>query len=57
MSTGTLVEDLETERRLRDGVFDYDPNSFAPGGISGYPATGCRHFVTNGEVIAASNAE
>lgn len=35
-----LVSDLETKRRLWDGVFDYDLNVFAPGGPDNSPDTG-----------------
>ncbi|MEM9711509.1 MAG: pyridoxamine 5'-phosphate oxidase family protein [Actinomycetota bacterium] len=34
-----LFTDLETKRRLWDGVFDYDLNAFAPGGPDGSPDT------------------
>lgn len=30
--TGQIFSDVETKRRLWDGVFDYDLNAFAPGG-------------------------
>ncbi len=38
--TATLHDDLETKRRLWEGVFDYDLNAFAPGGPDGSPDTG-----------------
>lgn len=38
--TGTFHEDVETKRRLWDGVFDYDLNAFAPGGPDDSPGTG-----------------
>lgn len=37
--TGQLFDDLETKRRLWDGVFDYDLNAFAPGGPDDSPGT------------------
>ena len=37
--TGELFADLETKRRLWDGVFDYDLNAFAPGGPDNSPDT------------------
>ncbi len=38
--TAELVTDVETKRRLWDGVFDYDLNAFAPGGPDDSPGTG-----------------
>ncbi len=38
--SATLATDLETKRRLWDGVFDYDLNAFSPGGPDGSPETG-----------------
>ncbi len=38
--TAEVVTDLETKRRLWDGVFDYDLNAFAPGGPDDSPETG-----------------
>ena len=35
-----LFDDVETKRRLWDGVFDYDLNAFAPGGPDDSPGTG-----------------
>ena len=35
----SLHEDLETKRRLWNGVFDYDLNAFAPGGPDNSPDT------------------
>jgi len=35
----TVLADLETKRRLWDGVFDYDLNAFAPGGPDNSPDT------------------
>ena len=35
----TLHTDLETKKRLWDGVFDYDLNAFAPGGPDNSPDT------------------
>jgi general stress protein 26 len=37
--TAELFTDLETKRRLWDGVFDYDLNAFAPGGPDDSPDT------------------
>jgi general stress protein 26 len=37
--TGEVFDDLETKRRLWDGVFDYDLNAFAPGGPDNSPDT------------------
>lgn len=37
--TGELFSDVETKRRLWDGVFDYDLNAFAPGGPDNSPDT------------------
>lgn len=37
--TAQLFTDLETKRRLWEGVFDYDLNAFAPGGPDGSPDT------------------
>lgn len=37
--TAAVHADLETKRRLWDGVFDYDLNQFAPGGPEGSPDT------------------
>ncbi len=34
-----LFDDLDTKRRLWDGVFDYDLNAFAPGGPDNSPDT------------------
>jgi general stress protein 26 len=38
--TASFHDDLETKRRLWNGVFDYDLNAFAPGGPEGSPDTG-----------------
>jgi general stress protein 26 len=38
--TARVFDDVETKRRLWDGVFDYDLNAFAPGGPDGSPGTG-----------------
>jgi general stress protein 26 len=38
--TAELFTDLETKRRLWEGVFDYDLNAFAPGGPDNSPDTG-----------------
>ena len=35
-----VLDDVESKRRLWDGVFDYDLNAFAPGGPDGSPETG-----------------
>jgi general stress protein 26 len=37
--TGEMFTDLETKRRLWNGVFDYDLNAFAPGGPDNSPDT------------------
>ena len=37
--TAELFTDVETKRRLWDGVFDYDLNAFAPGGPDDSPGT------------------
>jgi len=37
--TAEVFEDLDTKRRLWDGVFDYDLNVFAPGGPDDAPGT------------------
>lgn len=37
--TAELFTDVETKRRLWDGVFDYDLNAFAPGGPENSPGT------------------
>lgn len=38
--TATLHTDLDTKRRLWNGIFDYDLNLFSPGGPEGSPDTG-----------------
>jgi len=35
-----VFDDLDTKRRLWEGVFDYDLDLFAPGGPEGSPGTG-----------------
>lgn len=35
-----VVSDIDTKRRLWEGVFDYDLNAFAPGGPDNSPGTG-----------------
>ena len=37
--TAELFDDVETKKRLWDGVFDYDLNAFAPGGPENSPDT------------------
>jgi general stress protein 26 len=37
--TAEVFDDLDTKRRLWDGVFDYDLDVFAPGGPENSPAT------------------
>jgi general stress protein 26 len=37
--TGSVLDDLDTKRRLWNGVFDYDLNMFAPGGPEQSPDT------------------
>jgi general stress protein 26 len=38
--TAELLSDVETKRRLWEGVFDYDLNAFAPGGPDSSPENG-----------------
>lgn len=38
--TAVLFDDVDTKRRLWNGVFDYDLNLFSPGGPDGSPDTG-----------------
>ena len=38
--TAEVFDDVETKRRLWDGVFDYDLNAFSPGGPDNSPETG-----------------
>ncbi len=38
--TAEVFDDLDTKRRLWNGVFDYDLNAFAPGGPENSPGTG-----------------
>jgi general stress protein 26 len=38
--TATYHDDLDTKRRLWEGVFDYDLNAFAPGGPDNSPGSG-----------------
>ena len=37
--TAEVFDDLDTKRRLWDGVFDYDLDVFAPGGPDNAPGT------------------
>jgi general stress protein 26 len=37
--TAEMFDDLETKRRLWNGVFDYDLDAFAPGGPDNSPDT------------------
>ncbi len=37
--TAEVFDDVETKRRLWDGVFDYDLNAFSPGGPDNSPET------------------
>ena len=37
--TAEVHDDVETKRRLWEGVFDYDLDAFAPGGPDGSPET------------------
>jgi general stress protein 26 len=37
--TASVHDDLETKRRLWEGVFDYDLSMFSPGGPDGSPET------------------
>ncbi len=38
--SGRVVSDLETKRRLWEGVFDYDLGMWAPGGVENCPDKG-----------------
>ena len=38
--TAIVHDDVETKRRLWDGVFDYDLDAFSPGGPDNSPQTG-----------------
>jgi PPOX class probable F420-dependent enzyme len=38
--TARVHDDMDTKRRLWTGVFDYDLDLFAPGGVEGSPDTG-----------------
>jgi general stress protein 26 len=38
--TGRIYDDIETKRRLWDGVFDYDLGMWAPGGVENCPDKG-----------------
>lgn len=38
--TARVLDDVETKRRLWEGVFDYDLSDFAPGGPDDSPGTG-----------------
>lgn len=37
--TAQIHDDIDTKRRMWDGVFDYDLDAFAPGGPDGSPDT------------------
>ncbi|MGA9275786.1 pyridoxamine 5'-phosphate oxidase family protein [Ilumatobacter sp.] len=49
--TGEVFTDLETKRRLWDGVFDYDLNAFAPGGPDNSPDTAFLAITPNRALI------
>lgn len=49
--TGEVFHDLETKRRLWEGVFDYDLNEFAPGGPDGSPDTAFMKFTPTKAVV------
>ncbi len=49
--TAEVFTDIETKRRLWDGVFDYDLNAFAPGGPDGSPGTGFMAITANRALI------
>jgi general stress protein 26 len=38
--TATVLDDIDTKRRLWEGVFDYDLNAFVPGGPDDAEGTG-----------------
>ncbi len=49
--TAELFDDVETKRRLWDGVFDYDLNAFAPGGPDNSPDTAFMAITPNRALI------
>lgn len=49
--TAELFTDVDTKRRLWNGVFDYDLNGFAPGGPDNSPETGFLAVTPNRGVI------
>lgn len=49
--TAELFDDVETKKRLWDGVFDYDLNAFAPGGPENSPGTGFIAVTANRALI------
>jgi len=46
-----VFTDLETKRRLWDGVFDYDLNAFAPGGPDNSPETAFMKITVDRAII------
>ena len=46
-----VFTDVETKRRLWDGVFDYDLNAFAPGGPDNSPDTAFMAITPNRAVV------
>ena len=46
-----IFDDLETKRRLWEGVFDYDLNAFAPGGPDNSPDTAFMKITPSRAVI------
>ena len=49
--TSEVFTDVETKRRLWDGVFDYDLNAFAPGGPDNSPGTAFLAITPNRAVV------
>ena len=49
--SATVHDDVETKRRLWEGVFDYDLNQFAPGGPDGSPDTGFMAITPNRALV------
>jgi general stress protein 26 len=49
--TATVHDDLDTKRRLWEGVFDYNLNDFAPGGPDDSDGTGFMAFTPTKAVL------
>jgi general stress protein 26 len=49
--TGVVYDDLDTKRRLWEGVFDYDLNDFAPGGPDDSEGTAFMAFTPTKAVL------